>query len=100
MMREINLREYEESGPHPLSVVQRDAVANAINSLTVTPIPSESSSYTLKPGSTVGAIEVGDLSVLIRPKIGIPQLLSMACYAMGRVKFPTSTRCPTCWPLR
>ena len=35
----------------------------------------------------MGAIEVGDLSVLIRPKIGIPQLISLACYAIGRVKF-------------
>ena len=31
-------------------------------------------------------LEIGDLSVLIEPKIGIPQLLSLACYAMGVVK--------------
>ena len=43
--------------------------------------------YTLTPGSTVGAVEVGDLSVLIRPKIGIPQLVSLACYAIGKVEF-------------
>ena len=42
--------------------------------------------YVLKPGSTVGAVEIGDLSVLIRPKIPIPQLLSLACYAMGVFK--------------
>ena len=87
MMRRVDLREHEESGPHTLSVAQRDAVASATKSLAVTPIPGESSAYTLKPGSTVGAIEVGDLSVLIRPKIGIPQLLSLACYAIGKVKF-------------
>ena len=34
------------------------------------------------PGSTVGAVEVGDMSVRIEPKIGIPQLLSLACYSM------------------
>ena len=87
MIRQIDLREYEESGPHTLTVAQRDALAGTINSLTVTPVPGESSAYTLKPGSTVGAIEVGDLSALIRPKIGIPQLLSLACYAMGKVRF-------------
>ena len=86
-MRRIDLKEHEESGPHTLSVAQRDAVSNAISSLAVTPVPGESGAYALKPGSTVGAIEVGDLSVLIQPKIGIPQLLSLACYAIGKVKF-------------
>ena len=42
--------------------------------------------YDLKPGSTVGAVEVGELSVMIRPKIGIPQMLSLACYAMNAYK--------------
>ena len=41
----------------------------------------------LTPGSTVGSVEIGDLSVLIRPKIGIPQLISLSCYAIGRVRF-------------
>ena len=40
----------------------------------------------MTPGSTVGAVEFGDLSVLIEPKIGIPKLLSMACYAIGAYK--------------
>ena len=35
----------------------------------------------------MGAVEIGDLSVLIRPKIGIPQLVSLACYAIGMVRF-------------
>ena len=42
--------------------------------------------YHLRPGSTVGALEIGDMSVLIEPKIGIPQLLSLTCYAMGVYK--------------
>ncbi len=87
MMRQINLQEYGESGPHTLSVAQRDALVDAVNSLIVTPVPGESSAYMLRPGSTVGAIDIGDLSALICPKIGIPQLLSLACYAMGKVKF-------------
>ena len=43
----------------------------------------EQDSYVLTPGSTVGAIETNDFSLLIGPKIGIPQLLSMACYTIG-----------------
>ncbi|MDE2967385.1 MAG: hypothetical protein OXS30_07880 [Chloroflexota bacterium] len=40
----------------------------------------------LTAGSTVGAVEIGDLSISIEPKIGIDQLLSLACYAIGVVK--------------
>ena len=50
------------------------------------PAAGEDAAYHLTPSSTVGAVEIGDLSVLIRPKIGIPQLLSLACYAMGVFK--------------
>ena len=86
-MRQINLTEYVESGPHPLSVDERDAIVRCDTA------GSRNSSHaggwrkrlstTLRPGSHVGAVEVDGLSVLIEPKIGIPQLLSLACYAMG-----------------
>ena len=62
---------------------QRDSLSDAIGSLTITPVAGESDRYTLRPGSHVGAFELDGLSVLIEPKIGIPQLLSLACYAMG-----------------
>ncbi len=82
-MRQINLTEYVESRPHPLSVDERDAISGVIEGLTITPAVGESDEYKLRPGSHVGAVEIGGLSVLIEPKIGIPQLLSLACYAMG-----------------
>ena len=85
-MREIDLREYEDSGPHQLSVAERDALRSTIPSLTITPAVGESSGYVLKPGSIVGAVEIGGLSVLIQPKIGIPKLLSLACYAIGEYR--------------
>ena len=86
-MRQINLKEYVPSGPHTLTSDQRDSLRR-IPSLTVTRADTEGweAEYQLSPGSTVGAVEIGDLSVLIQPKIGIPQLLSMACYAMGKFK--------------
>ena len=80
-MREITLREYERSHPVQLSARERDALGT-IRDLEATPVPGEQNSYILRSGSTVGAVALGDLSVLIRPKIGIPQLLSMVCYAM------------------
>ena len=86
-MRQVDLEEYEPSTPVRLSVAERDAL-RAIPSLAVERADIEDSraAYILKPGSTVGAAEVGDLSVLIKPKIPIPQLLSLACYAMSKFK--------------
>ena len=82
-MHEIDLTEYERSGPHTLSVAERDALSSALSSLTIAPVSGTADSYQLTPGSTVGAIEIGGLSVRIEPKIGITQLLSLACYAIG-----------------
>ena len=86
-MRRLDLQEYVPSEPHALSPQERDSLRQTIPSLRFDPVPDAEGVYTLTPGSDVGAVEIGDLSVLIRPKIGIPQLLSLACYAIGKVKF-------------
>ena len=82
-MRQIDLREYQQS-EYSLSDAQRDALLSEKKALdlTIEPVMGREGTYTLRPGSTVGAVEIDDLSVLIQPKIGIPQLLSLACYAM------------------
>ena len=82
-MRRIDLREHVKSAPHYLAVEERDILREALPSLTLEPVAGVSGEYHLTPGSVVGALETGDLSVLIRPKIEIPQLLSLACYAMS-----------------
>ncbi len=86
-MNEINLAEYQESGPHPLTVAQRDALKGSVQGLTIAPASGEEAEYHLTPSSTVGAVEVAGISVVIKPKIGISQLLSLACYAIGKVEF-------------
>ena len=53
----------------------------------IAPVTGTADKYTLTPGSVVGAVEMGRLSIRIAPKIGIGQLLSLACYAIGRVEF-------------
>ena len=85
-MRQIDLTEYQQSEAIPLSITERDDLQAVVPSLTIVPAAGEDAAYHLTPSSTVGAVEIGDLSVLIRPKIGIPQLLSLACYAMGVFK--------------
>ena len=82
-MRELDLREYEKSGPHALPAAERDALREALPSVTIEPAAGAEGAYVLTPGSIVGAVDAGGLSVLVRPKIGIPRLLSLACYAMG-----------------
>ena len=86
-MFEIDLQEYVAS-EHKLTADQLDALLQESKSLdlTIEPVKGTKGRYRLRPGSTVGALEIGDMSVRIEPKIGIPQLLSLACYAIGVYK--------------
>ena len=86
VMGQIDLREYESSAPKRLSGRERGDLKSAVDSLTIEPSNEDNGEYIITASSTVGAVEIGDLSVLIRPKIGIPQLLSLACYASNLVK--------------
>ena len=90
-MREITLKEYEKSSGLSLSSAERDTLLSGLHSITIEPVPGTEGTYHLTPGSVVGAIEVDGLSVVIEPKIGIVNLLSMACYAIGKVKFDRET---------
>lgn len=84
-MREIDLQEYATSDALTLSIDERDALSRKELNLSIAPVPGTENEYTLTPGSVVGAVETGGLSVRIAPKIGIRQLLSLACYAIGGV---------------
>ena len=85
-MREIDLQEYATSDALTLSVNERDVLAREELNLFIAPVPGTANEYTLTPGSFVGAVETGGLSVRIAPKIGIRQLLSLACYAIDKVR--------------
>ena len=84
-MPQLNLKEYQKSEGVELTPEARDTLLQEARTLDLSIAPTQGTEgvYTLTPGSTVGAVEIGDLSVLIQPKIGIPQLLSLACYVMG-----------------
>ena len=85
-MQKVDLQEHETSKPHLLSVSERDQIQDVLPSVSIEPVKGKKRWYTLRPSSTVGALEIGGMSVLIEPKIGIPQLLSLVCYAMGVYK--------------
>ena len=86
MTRKIDLKEYERSEPERLSAAELRTLQTSELSIGIVPTGDVESEYYLTPGSTVGAVEIGDLSVLIKPKIRIPQLLSLVCYAMSRFR--------------
>ena len=90
-MREISLREYQPKEER-LSEDELSALTQAKKDLGLSIEPSGHGAYTLRPSSVVGAVEVDGLSIIIEPKIGVGQLVSLACYAMdprrdGLVKF-------------
>ena len=84
MSRQIDLREYLPA-EYPLTPAQRDLLLEQKRALTLTiePVAGEGDRVRLTAGATVGAVEIADLSIRIEPKIGIPQLLSLASYAIG-----------------
>ena len=86
MPREINLREYVPCGPYTLTARERRALEAVKAGISIAPDSEQNDAYMLTASSKVGAFETGGLSVLIEPKIDIPQLLSLACYAMGHYR--------------
>ena len=85
-MRRIDLREYERSEPVALSADERDALAGILRgSITIEPAAGAEGFYHLTPGSIIGALEIGSLSVLIRPKLPVSRVLFLASYAAGRI---------------
>ena len=85
-MQEIDLQEYVPSHPVRLSVEERDVLGRSELGVAIAPVPGTASEYRLTPGSIVGAVDIDALSVRIAPKVGIRQLLSLACYAVGSVE--------------
>ena len=86
MMRQIDLQEYQCSEPLRLSVTERDALQDALPSLTIRSVPGQSDCYLLQPEAVIGAVELGDLSVAIHPKLDISRVIFLASFAMGAFK--------------
>ena len=65
-MREITLQEYVRSEPMRLSAAELSTLQTSKLSINIAPTGDADGEYRLTPGSTVGAVELGDLSVFIR----------------------------------
>lgn len=82
-MRQILLTEYQKSQtPIALTTAERDAIAQSIKSITIEPAPGQTGQYFLTPSSTIGALELDNLAIVIRPKIPIDRVLFLISYAL------------------
>ena len=80
-MRRIELEEHQS---HPCNVQLDNDQLRALNDahIDVTPSPDEEGAYRLKPSSYVGAVNIGELTVVIRPKVSVDRVMFLITYAM------------------
>ena len=82
-MKRLDLREYEPTEAQ-LGSDQLATLDPHLSDLRITVERTRKDhTWLLTPGSTVGALEIGDLSVTIRPKLDIGRVLFLASYALG-----------------
>lgn len=74
------LTEYMPSAPVSLSVTERDGLRGLVRGLTIEPVAGSTDTYTITGGSLVGVVRVGDLTVELRPKVGIAPVLFLLSY--------------------
>jgi 5-methylcytosine-specific restriction enzyme subunit McrC len=80
LTRTLVLTEYTPSDPVRLAVAERDMLRRLVRELTVQPVAGSTDTYTLTSGSTVGVARVGDLTVELRPKVGLAAVLFLVSY--------------------
>lgn len=78
-MPTLTFREWTTRTQVPLTSAQRDALRVRLKA-TVQPSPGGEGLYDVTPGNTVGAIQVGDATLLVEPKIAISQVLFLLGY--------------------
>ena len=80
-MTPLTLTEYESQPINvPLDLEQRKVLADA--RIDVAPPTDEGTTWVLRPSSHIGTVRVGDLSVIVRPKIPIDRVMFMVAYAL------------------
>ena len=81
-MQRLELKEYT---PYPRNVSldkdQRRALT-ADARIEVLPSPEEEGTYRLRPSSYIGALNMGELAVFVRPKVPIDRVMFLIAYAM------------------
>jgi 5-methylcytosine-specific restriction enzyme subunit McrC len=86
-MTNLTLTEYQSSPPVRLSATELALLNGVASSITVTPSIGYPGMYSLTPSSEIGAVQVGELQIEIRPKIPIQNLLFLVSFALDPRKW-------------
>lgn len=81
-MLHLPLREYELTPNVRLTPQERDALREVAPSVKIEPTRGQEQVYDLTPGSWIGAINLGTLSIAIQPKLSIDHVLFLISYAL------------------
>ena len=82
-MRRLELREHQPYPKNvPLDKEQLRALTGCGAHIQVLPSLNEEGGYILRPSSYVGAVNIGDLAIVIRPKIPIDRVMFLIAYSM------------------
>ena len=80
-MQTLTLREYEDCAIDVLlDVGQLDALRK--HRIDVTPSTDAGYPYVLRPSSYIGTMRLGDLSIVVRPKVPIDRVMFLVAYAL------------------
>jgi 5-methylcytosine-specific restriction enzyme subunit McrC len=79
----LTLSEYRTTAGVELTVEQRDLLRAVAPSIAVTPTVGRVDAYDLTPGSWIGSVHLGELDLVVRPKVPIQQVLFLVSYAVG-----------------
>ena len=75
---------YETRGAVALTIDQRDRLRTLAPSIMMTPTVGSNEAYDLTPGSSIGVVNLGDLELVISPRLAIERVLFLISYAIGR----------------
>lgn len=90
-MRLLTLTEYRTEQGIALSANERDTLRRVAPFIDITPTPETSACYDLRPGSTIGTVDLGTLAIEIRPKLPIDRVLFLISYALGQRRWDEVT---------
>ena len=81
MAQSLELTEYQEYF-RPGSLDRDELQALAAAHISVAPSVDRAGTYILRPSSWVGAVNIGDWSVIVRPKIPVDRVMFLITYAL------------------
>ncbi len=82
-MPPLILTEFQTTPSVPLSMQQRDGLRRLVPGLRLEPTAGQDGKYDITPGQHIGVVSLGELVVLIRPKIPMSSVLFLVSHACG-----------------